>query len=743
MFSHSRPQVTVHQSPTTSHHSGDYAIPTLQHHLVQTHQQQQQQQQKQKLNNVFPIPSKYTPPYGPGIQPLGSNISSTGPPSVANFTSSAMSSPEFDVRNDDLYPHHAHPGTLPGAQQRLQVSAINPTHQVQRSYTSDEYSSNQDSPYLEDDQRHIPLAEQMRRTSATTTQTFQDTLQRVHTPPMSVRSPEQQFGPSYLAKDLSNDVREPPFNAGEFLNARGNMLGIDKTNLPRDSASAGQSWNHGKNQSQPKPNHGAKLWSGNIGRSESLLSTESSNSLDYKGPSQLEEDPHKLMAEGARYQAPTPQAKRARQPYEKSHDFSDKYLMRADEIRMKELNRSASGTHRSREETDGYPVGHPHNNRNWTQEEREQQPFQHGAVPVMMSYGPQVHMSHSTAVQNGYNLSGEYDSDRQYDVPPNREEKQFLQSQHSIYKCPAPTYAAPPPPSSDEDQPLPPSNTHPQKGPQEHRLHILPLPPSASLPPTRETISSSDITTSRQSSVPTAKPIPIGSGPIPVPPPSIPGFKSVKPTNPTHSTNPAHSTPTKQQPSLLESSSSSSISSNWSIDHMGRHFEKLANGFGDLLAPLDEEKTTTAVQQQELEGTVGVDWDMPSGPHMSNGHPTKSKPQVTQKPHLTKKHSNGMPRAFRSGGRGGNNHGNNGYSADEEGPGVVTSAKKRVKVPEPSLRIDPRQPILKVKKVQGSAWRQETVNKAIESSSEESDDSSCSDDTVVAGNTDTLRSAHV
>lgn len=173
---------------------------------------------------------------------------------------------------------------------------------------------------------------------------------------------------------------------------------------------------------------------------------------------------------------------------------------------------------------------------------------------------------------------------------------------------------------------------------------------------------------------------------------------------------------------------------------MSRHFEKLANGFGDLLAPLDEEKP--GVHQQE--GTVGVDWDMPSGPHMINGQPSKpTKPPVTQKPHLTKKHSNGLPRGFRSGGRGSNHHSNNGYSADEEGPRAATSAKKRVKVPDPSLRIDPRQPVLKVKKVQGSAWRQETVNKAIESSSEESDDSSCSDDTVVAGNTDTLRSAHV
>ena len=62
---------------------------------------------------------------------------------------------------------------------------------------------------------------------------------------------------------------------------------------------------------------------------------------------------------------------------------------------------------------------------------------------------------------------------------------------------------------------------------------------------------------------------------------------------------------------------------------------------------------------------------------------------------------------------------------------------KRLKVPDPLLRGDPRQPVLKVKKVEGSSWRPMPINEAIESPSEVSDnDSYCSDDTVVAGNTD-------
>ena len=77
----------------------------------------------------------------------------------------------------------------------------------------------------------------------------------------------------------------------------------------------------------------------------------------------------------------------------------------------------------------------------------------------------------------------------------------------------------------------------------------------------------------------------------------------------------------------------------------------------------------------------------------------------------------------------GNNHG---YSADEEDPASMTTNKKQLKVPDPSIRVDPRQPVLKVKKVQGSAWRPVPINKAIESSSEDSDDSYCSDDTMVA-----------
>ena len=72
------------------------------------------------------------------------------------------------------------------------------------------------------------------------------------------------------------------------------------------------------------------------------------------------------------------------------------------------------------------------------------------------------------------------------------------------------------------------------------------------------------------------------------------------------------------------------------------------------------------------------------------------------------------------------------------------AARIRLKVPDPVLRGNLSQPVLKMKKVHGIAWRLMPINKAIESSSEESDnDSYCCDDTVVAGNTDTLRSAHV
>ena len=172
---------------------------------------------------------------------------------------------------------------------------------------------------------------------------------------------------------------------------------------------------------------------------------------------------------------------------------------------------------------------------------------------------------------------------------------------------------------------------------------------------------------------------------------------------------------------------------------MDRHFEKIAKSFNDMLSPLDEkaERTLTHIH----EGSEGVDWDTPTGPHMINGrgHTAFSKPHkppVAQKPHLFKKNLpapviNGLSRGYRTGNHNYNSN-NHGYSADEEDPASMTTNKKRLKVPDPSIRVDPRQPVLKVKKVQGSAWRPVPINKAIESSSEDSDDSYCSDDTVVA-----------
>ena len=173
---------------------------------------------------------------------------------------------------------------------------------------------------------------------------------------------------------------------------------------------------------------------------------------------------------------------------------------------------------------------------------------------------------------------------------------------------------------------------------------------------------------------------------------------------------------------------------------MTKHFEKLVRGFEDL-DPLDEGEERIPRQPMH-EGSEGVDWDTPSGPHLVNGRSQRGstskmrKPAVAQKPQVLKRppFTNGMA-------KGHLRNGSHGYSADEEEP---MAGSKRLKVPDPVLRRDPRQPVLKVKKVQGSAWRPMPINKAIESSSEESDnDSYCSDDTVVAGNTDTLRSAHV
>ena len=58
-------------------------------------------------------------------------------------------------------------------------------------------------------------------------------------------------------------------------------------------------------------------------------------------------------------------------------------------------------------------------------------------------------------------------------------------------------------------------------------------------------------------------------------------------------------------------------------------------------------------------------------------------------------------------------NGSYGYSTDEE---PVAAGSKRLKITDTVLRGDPRQPVLKAKKVRGSAWKPMPINKAIEGS---------------------------
>ena len=304
-----RPHVTVHQSPTPSVRSTDYAIPNiLQSHTQQPTSQQQELMKKKLMDNFSPPPPKFTP-YGPGLEPLGSNISSTGPPSTANFTSSAQSTPEFSSRTDIPYPsnnvnshgnqHHHHHHQSHTHQPHPYVGGM--AYGSDPSYPEDSSTQEDNSPFL--DNRYTSNPEEMRRSSATTTQKFQDTLQRVHTPPMSVRNSEQGIFVS----------EAPPTSSHQPM-----KVGV--TSLARQ-------------------NHKGKMgWMGQ--RSESLMSSESCNSLDYRGPSRINEDPHQLMVEGTRYQAPTPQIKRSKKfiSQQGSQDFSDNYLTRADEITMSEMN---------------------------------------------------------------------------------------------------------------------------------------------------------------------------------------------------------------------------------------------------------------------------------------------------------------------------------------------------------------------------------------------------------------------
>lgn len=502
------------------------------------------------------------------------------------------------------------------------------------------------------------------------------------------------------------------------------------------------------------PNH--VMLGAPVGRSDSFRSTESSNSMEYRGTSQLEEDPH--MMQGARYLAPSSQLQNhhfTKKQYDigdKSHDFQDNYLMRADEIRMKELRGHGASRDvgrgvqsRQREEVDGYPISNAHvHNRGHTHRDH---PAYRGAVPVVLKYGPKVHLSHSKSVDSRPHHTLAYDSDPPYAVPPSRPLRQQLSPQQSEYHHPAPPYAAPPPPTEKHTMspPLPPLHSDPMKGSvtsSEHRLHVLPLTDSSS---------ATEVPPHPQNHIPSSR----NRTDLVNSHNSIPDKSFVPPPSRT----PAPSTATPPTIMSPESSSSlnSPIGSEWSLAHIQKYMEKQAQGFDDMLTPPDE--GAEGLYNARHEGSEGVDWDMPTGPHMTNGHhhhsssssssrpppPHKThKPPIARKPHLLKAkspppdvvQSSGLPRAYSSS--------SHGYSTDED-PKSIAINKKRPKVPD-LTSIDPRRPRLKVKRVQGSVWQPKPMNRAIQSSSEEdSEDSCCSRDTVVPVShaTDTLRSAHV
>lgn len=281
-------------------------------------------------------------------------------------------------------------------------------------------------------QRHMTHADHIRQLSASTSQKFVDTLSRVHSPPPKTRPPPvpapEHFASNYLAKTLSQEPEEPLWNPAEMLNARGHMT-----------------------NSNP------------VGRSDSFMSTESSNSMEFHGPSQLER-----QRQGVGILSPLHKGHFANERaggQSSSGNPGDSYLTHVDHIRMMEMKkgqRLGSGRSRGSDDVD-LPLseldlrGSPLVMEDYSA--RHQQPRGIGTglgVGHVASYGPdQVHMSHSRSI---YHPGSPTHPDPGYAVPPSRHQQQQLQQQtmlsqqdDNVYKHPPPAYAAPPPPQEDEE----------------------------------------------------------------------------------------------------------------------------------------------------------------------------------------------------------------------------------------------------------------------------------------------------
>lgn len=223
----------------------------------------------------------------------------------------------------------------------------------------------------------------------------------------------------------------------------------------------------------------------------------------------------------------------------------------------------------------------------------------------------------------------------------------------------------------------------------------------------------------------------------------------------------------------LNNSLDGSIESGWSLDKIQRSMEQKANVFDSMLAPLQEgvEATPTPDHMTPVKDTSAplkvVPVKVPKPPTLP-----KPPPAVAAKPHqkfpkttspppdivpTTGYHTNGHHHSNHNGIHHGNSsdryesqHSNSSshqsYSSGEEDPTSIAINKKRPKVPDLTT-MDPRKPKLKVKKVPRSVWQPRPMNRAIQSSSSESESDDGSDysvDTVVGpGDTSTLRSAHV
>ena len=397
-----RPHVVVHTSPTPSRRSTDYAVPTL--------------------HTTHHIPPSTGPP-------------STGPPSSAHpstVNSSATSTPQFSTRNtfcghsngtqQNRKPHHLQNGNLLSLQNgNVPMDHFEPYRDMTPSIQEFSFEDNNLSPEYQT--VGVANAEHIRQLSASTSHKFVDTLSRVHTPPPPTKYPSREppltFSSSYLARTSSQDIEEPPFNPGEMVNARGHM-----TNNP-------------------------------VGRGDSFRSTESSNSMEFQGASQL----------AGEYRQPLSPLHEAHLMGGRSHDFQEgshddgkSYLTEVDEIRM-------SGRREEREEIDmpleglvmqGSPL----------LDEYGRGPTGDGRLA---GFEPPVHVSHSRNIYQPSSPPSPTLSDLGYAVPPRLVPRQVSQEQEVVYQHPPPAYAAPPPPPSGplshpSPSPPPPSSRGTTKG---------------------------------------------------------------------------------------------------------------------------------------------------------------------------------------------------------------------------------------------------------------------------------------